>query len=206
MEAFYDAVADRLIPAQSAGPPPPPAADGQRAAAVLAPLCMKDGELHLLYFLRTDQVPTHKGQLCFPGGRYAEADATLLDTALRETEEEIGVPVADVRVLGYLGQQTTVTRRHAIQAFVGVIPYPFDFRPDPHEVAEIVIVPVQQLLDPDLCEVRQWEWEGRRVPMRYYHIHSTPLWGATAFLTELLLSKLGTLTEHPFVRGVTGAT
>lgn len=197
MEAFYEAVAHRLKPVHKAGPPAAPGPDGLRAAAVLAPLCRKDGELHLLYFLRTDDVPTHRGQICFPGGRYAPEDDTLLDTALRETEEEIGVPREQVRVLGYLGHQTTVSRPTGIRAFVGVIPYPFNFIPDPREVAEILVVPVDRLRDPRLQEIRDWEWEGRRVPMRYYHIHSTPLWGATAFLTELLLARLGPLLGPP---------
>lgn len=197
MHAFYKAVADRLEPVEAAGAAPPPGPDGQRAAAVLAPLCVKDGEWHLLYFLRTELVPTHRGQICFPGGRYETEDASLLDTALRETEEEIGVPRDQVQVLGYLGHQRTVSRRNAIRAFVGVIPYPFPFRPDPFEVAEIIVVPIAQLRDPSLQETRLWEWEGGQVPMRYYHIHSTPLWGATAHLTELLLERLGPLLGPP---------
>ncbi len=197
MDAFYDAVANRLKPPHAAGKPPPPDPDGQRAAAVLAPLCYKDGELHLLFFLRTDTVPTHQGQICFPGGRHTAEDETLLDTALRETEEEIGVPRSQVRVLGYLGQQRTRSRRTPIRAFVGAIPYPFDFVPDPHEVEEILVIPVAQLRDPALQEVRYWEGAGGRVPMRYYHIHSTPLWGATAFLMELLLARIAPLLDAP---------
>ena len=195
MDAFYDAVAGRLSPAEAVAAPSPPDEEGRRAAAVLIPLFLKADALHLLYFERTNDVPTHKGQICFPGGRHDPGDPTLLHTALRETHEEIGVPADQVRVLGYLGHHYTASSTFGITAFVGVIPYPFPFVPDKFEVAEILEVPVHRLQDPALQRTEPMQWQGVTFPMRFYDIHTTPLWGATARLTEMLLETIQPLLD-----------
>ena len=192
---LFQRIARRLDPVEAAGPPPPPAADGRRPAAVVIPLFEKDGVLHVLYTERSADVPTHKGQISFPGGRHDKRDGDLLTTALREMNEEIGVPPDRVDVLGYLGEQFTASSHVGIAAFVAVIPYPFPFTPDAREVAKILEVPVTQLRDPALQRVEMFEWQGATLPMRYYDIHTTPLWGATARLTEYLLERIAPLLD-----------
>lgn len=194
---LFQQIAARLDPPGNAGAVRPPVAAGNRQAAVLIPLFEKDGELHILYTERTLTVPTHKGQLSFPGGRHHPADPDLLATALRETEEETGIAPDDVAVLGYLGEMHTATSHAGIAAFVGVFPHPYAYQPDPTEVAEILEVPLEMLRDTSLQRVEMFEWQGATLPMRYYDIHSTPLWGATARLTEALLERIAPLLGPP---------
>src|SRR6185369_3042374 len=111
------------------------------ASAVLVPLFARDGALHLLYTKRSEALLHHRGQVSFPGGRHvADADPSLLATALRETEEEIGVAPAHVDVLGPLAPIHTFSSNFLISPFVGVIPHPYEFQPNPHEVSEIFSV------------------------------------------------------------------
>ena len=96
-------------------------------AAVILPLYQKDGEYHILFTKRTEHLEYHKGQVCFPGGGCDEQDKSLVDTALRETFEEIGVRPLDVEILGQLDNMGTVSSSFLITPFVGLIPYPYEF-------------------------------------------------------------------------------
>jgi 8-oxo-dGTP pyrophosphatase MutT (NUDIX family) len=93
-------------------------------AAVLLPLLHKDEELHILFTKRTQTVKAHKGQVSFPGGVRDPDDESLLKTALREAQEEIGLRPEDVEILGALDPITTVTTDFLVYTFVGQIPFP----------------------------------------------------------------------------------
>lgn len=121
--------------------------DASRPAAVLVPLVRDDGQWKILFTKRTDRVDEHKGQVSFPGGSVDPGDQNLLDTALRETEEEIGVRPAEVQILGRLGPTHTVVSNFLIHPFVGVLPYPYPFELNAFEVDKLVTVPLEQLLD-----------------------------------------------------------
>src|SRR4030066_542315 len=119
---------------------------GLTEAAVLIPIFCKDGEYHILFTQRSDQVPHHKGQISFPGGASSEVDASLLDTAIRESWEEIGVKAKDVEILGELDDTPTTTSSFNISPFVAFIPYPYQFTLNRYEIDEIFSVPVSALL------------------------------------------------------------
>jgi 8-oxo-dGTP pyrophosphatase MutT (NUDIX family) len=158
-----------------------------RRAAVLVPLYVRDGSLWVVLTRRTETLEHHRGQISFPGGAEEEEDGTLLATALRETEEEIGISAADVRVLGSLSPLTTVTDFY-VEPFVGAIPYPYVFRPAEAEIAEVVEVPVAALLDPSALERRALP--DRDGPVLFYHHGAHVIWGATASMLKELLDAL----------------
>ena len=121
------------------------AAAGRIPSAVLLPLYMSQGQYHILFIKRTETVKAHKGQISFPGGT-REPGETLRDTALRECGEEIGLLARDVEILGELDDELTVSTNYVVSTFVGAIPWPYRFRLNPGEVAEIVSFPVATLL------------------------------------------------------------
>ncbi len=180
----------RLRAALAAAPPPSDSPPGI-ASAVLVPLFERDGDLHLLFTKRSESLPHHRGQVAFPGGRHvADADPSLLATALRETEEEIGVAPAHVDVLGALAPIHTFSSNFLISPFVGVIPHPYEFRPNPHEVSAIFSVAVDVLLDPATAAEEEWTIDGHAVPIATYRHGEHVIWGATHRITATLLDLL----------------
>ena len=160
-----------------------------RPAAVLVPLYVKERELWTLFTKRSEAVETHKGQISFPGGMEALDDASPWDTAIREAEEEIGVPQKAILKLGELPEVVTFTG-FRIRPFVGAIPYPFELREDPREVASTIEMPIRALMGPTLVEERGVAWKGRTIPTPVYHVKGHVIWGATAFLLSSLLEAL----------------
>lgn len=161
-----------------------------RPAAVLAPLFLKDGKWHLLFTQRTETVQDHKGQISFPGGRRDPDDPSLLATALREAQEEIGLDPADVTILGQLDEMYTVTQ-YRISPFVGVIPYPYPFRVNSAEIAELIEVPLEAFLDPANLEQRERAaLVGPPLPVYFYHIGSYTIWGVTARIVKDFLERI----------------
>ncbi len=164
-----------------------------REAAVLIPLYVREKALWTLFTKRTEMVEHHKGQISFPGGGRSEADANLWETAIRETEEEIGVPRGGVRILGALPKLVTVTD-FEVSPFVGAIPYPIEFAPHAGEVESIIEVPLSYLLDPMVVEERPVRWKGRDLTTLVYHYRGHAIWGATA---RILADLLTVMREEP---------
>jgi 8-oxo-dGTP pyrophosphatase MutT (NUDIX family) len=165
-----------------------------RPAAVLVPLYVRDRELWTLFTKRSEAVEHHKGQVSFPGGMEAMDDASPWETALRETEEEIGVPRAAVLPLGELPEVVTFTG-FRIRPFAGALPWPFELRRNEREVESVLQVPIRVLLAPTLVEERAVTWKGRSIPTPVYHVKGHVIWGATAFLLAALLAAL--VDEEP---------
>ena len=115
-------------------------------AGIMVLVFSKEGKHCLLLQKRSSRVDSHKGEISFPGGKMDPGDQTLLDTALRETHEEMGIDPQDVEVLGAL-DETATTTGFCTSPFAGIIPYPYDFSPQEEEVAEVLEVPVSSLLD-----------------------------------------------------------
>ncbi len=160
-----------------------------RQASVLIPMYVRDRQLFTLFTKRTDHVEHHKGQISFPGGAREDHDQNAWQTAVRETEEEIGVPAESVRLLGALPKLVTVTD-FEISPFVGAIPYPVEFRLAEGEVEKIIEIPVTFLLDPKVVEERPLRWKGKEVKTLVYHYHGHAIWGATAHILSDLLEVL----------------
>lgn len=166
-----------------------------RQAAVLIPLLCQENAWHLLYTRRTDQVPHHKGQISFPGGAFEAGDRSLVETALRESREEIGLAASDVRILGQLAGLQTVSD-FIVTPVVGRITRPFTMKLSPFEVSRVFTIPLAWLADARHREVRPYpRGDGSVLDVIYYDkFEDELLWGVTAYITVLFLQALG-LTE-----------
>jgi len=158
-----------------------------KASAVLMPLFYDQGQYHILFAVRSDEVNFHKGQVCFPGGTQEPSDSSLRQTALREIEEEIGLKTEDIEILGELDDSIALTSNYVISPFVAFIPYPYTLRTDGREVKETFSVPLSFLMDEANFREDHYAYE--------YAGHI--IWGATARILrqfiDLLKSESGTL-------------
>ena len=149
------------------------------SAAVLLPIYHKWGQYYILLTKRTEKVKEHKGQICFPGGAYQERDGTLINTALRECAEEIGLKADDIEVLGELDDTITVTSSYIVSPFVGFIPGPHVLKVDQREAEEIIEIPISTLLNKDCLREETKIIDGEAVPLYFYHYQGRVIWGAT---------------------------
>ncbi len=163
-------------------------ADGTTPAAVLIPMFSHEGQYHLLFTKRTEEVQKHRGQVAFPGGAFEVRDGSLLNTALRESYEEIGLPVSDVEILGALDDTPTSSSGYLISPFLGLIPWPFELKLDPHETAEVFSTPVTALLDKDCFREEVRLREGKPQSVYYYRYRDRTIWGATAKILKQFLA------------------
>jgi 8-oxo-dGTP pyrophosphatase MutT (NUDIX family) len=149
------------------------------AAAVLVPLIRRGSKLNVLFTQRTAHLADHAGQISFPGGRTEAGDASAEETALREVEEEIGLPRDRVDVLGVLPDYFVVTG-FRITPVVGCIDAPFPVHIDRYEVAQVFEVPLEYFLDPANHQTHSTIYKGR--PRQYYAMpyQERFIWGATA--------------------------
>ena len=153
-------------------------------AAVLIPIVNRPHGLTLLLTQRSDTLPDHPGQISFPGGRQETTDQSPAHTALRESEEEIGLDERRVEILGQVGRYETVTG-YAVTPVIGWVEPPFEIKADPMEVAEVFEVPLSFVLNPDNFVQRHREVAGRT-----RHYFACPygdryIWGATAAMILL---------------------
>jgi len=132
--------------------------DGQRKAAVLFPLVMRN-EWKVILTQRPETMPSHPGQIAFPGGK-AEVGETIAETALRETEEEIGVGASDIELLGRLPSFDAVSQ-YRITPFVGVVSPTANIIPDPREVESAFEVPLSFLMNPANHKRREVFFDGK---------------------------------------------
>jgi 8-oxo-dGTP pyrophosphatase MutT (NUDIX family) len=170
-----------------------------KSSAVLIPLFYNEGRCHVLLAKRSEEVDFHKGQVCFPGGGPEPRDSNLLQTALREAEEEIGLKAEDVEILGELDDNPTYTSGYVISPFVAFIPYPYPFKLNHKEVEEIFSVPLLALMDEAIFRQDYYTMPDRSWPGYAYEYEGHIIWGATARIlrqfTELL--RCETESEAP---------
>ncbi len=156
-------------------------------SAVLVPLYNKEGHYHILFTQRTDRVREHKGQISFPGGARHKRDKTLLDTALRESAEEIGLDPGQVEILGELDDTVTETSHYVISPFVGLIPWPYKFEVDGWETEAIIEVPISALMGKGCLREETEIKDGRAATSYFYHYRGKVIWGATARILHQFL-------------------
>lgn len=164
--------------------------NGWKLAAVLLLLYPSAGSEHIVFTVRSHTVEDHKGQISFPGGAVHAADADLETTALRETYEEIGIDPAAIEPIGRLDDMVTVSN-FRVTPVVGILHGgPHEFRPSPHEVAEVLEVPLRHLLDPANSILERRERRGEMVDNPAYDFHGYRIWGATARMLSSFLALL----------------
>jgi len=158
-------------------------------AAVLVPLFQKDGDCHLLFTKRSDQVKYHKGEISFPGGVVDEEDSELVSTALREAHEEIGLRESDVQIIGVLDDIVTITE-FIVTPIVGLFPYPYPFKISEVEIAELIEVPLSFLLDDNCYSEKEIFRDGQKEVVYTYQYGKHIIWGATARILKQFLDLI----------------
>ena len=164
-----------------------------RPAAVLIPFLKKEDRWHVLYTRRTSSLAEHSGQVAFPGGRSDLTDPTPEGTALREAFEEIHLDPGDVRILGRLRRQLTITN-YCVTPVVGIMPWPYPIQLELDEVSRVFSIPLAWLADRENREVRYRELPApyQPIPVIYFKIFEEELlWGVSAQITLNLLIALG---------------
>jgi 8-oxo-dGTP pyrophosphatase MutT (NUDIX family) len=149
-------------------------------AGVLIPLLWRGHGLEMLLTRRTDTVLTHKGQISFPGGQREDGDAETIETALRESYEEIGLEPSRVTVLGQLDDVFTAVSSFVITPVVGLVEGDIDdLRPAPDEVRSLLVVPVDRLLDSRVHTTETRSVGDQQYRIHYYTVGDDIIWGAT---------------------------
>jgi 8-oxo-dGTP pyrophosphatase MutT (NUDIX family) len=143
----------------------------------------------VVYTLRSEHLPSHKGQVAFPGGK-KEPGEELLETALRESAEEIGIVPADVEVIGCLDDVSTMAGQFVITPWVGVLPAGYGFRANPEEVADIFTVRLSALADPRHHASTSREWNGNSYTISIITAGRHEIWGATHQITTNFLERV----------------
>ncbi len=166
-----------------------------RSASVLLPLYRDNGEWHVLFIRRVANVRDHhSGQVAFPGGRRDENDADDVAVALREAYEEIGLETQKIEVIHVLPEYRT-SSNYAVTPVVGIVPWPYNYRPQPTEVDRIFSIPLRWLADQNNVELRdreltRGELHATLKVVYYNHFDGELLWGASARMTVSLLNAL----------------
>ncbi|MFW9924283.1 MAG: NUDIX hydrolase [Candidatus Thorarchaeota archaeon] len=164
--------------------------DGSKRGAVLIPIFEENNELIIIFTKRTEDLPTHKGQISFPGGKIEEKDNSLLACAYREVYEEIGIPAEKVEYLGELNQRKTNSSNILLSSFVGKINHPFLIKINEAEVHEIINVPLNYFFDNTLWSSQNVILDNEKTTIWFIEYKSHIIWGSTAQITRELIDIL----------------
>ncbi len=160
-----------------------------RAAAVLVPVIMRANGLQILLTQRPEHMKSHAGQISFPGGKVERDDQNMIDTALRETEEEVGITRNFIEPVGLLERYSTGTG-FDITPVVALVQPEFILKIDPNEVAEAFEVPLRFLMDDNRYETHNWDWKGKTYFFHAISYGERYIWGATAGILRNLSERL----------------
>ncbi len=161
---------------------------GRTDAAVLVPIYVDRGEIHLVFTRRRDDMRRHAGEVSFPGGRRDDDEDDLRTTALRESEEEIGLPRSAVSIIGALQPTPTIATGYAVYPFVGLIESTRDWVPSAGEVAAVLELSLQTLVGG--YARRRLLRRGLPIRTDTYRVGDDLIWGATARILADLLDRL----------------
>lgn len=166
--------------------------DGVKAA-VLIPILPSDSGPEILFVRKSNDLKHHAGQISFPGGRYDDVlDNRLLETALREAQEEANIPDEMVEVLGRMDEHWTYSTNYLITPYVAIsrerIP---NLKPDDREIVELISVPLERFRNPEIRIVKSWDYKGEEVPITFYNVEEDiVIWGATARILDQFFQLL----------------
>jgi len=168
---------------------------GRIDAAVLVPLFVADGRLHAVFTRRRDDLRRHAGEISFPGGRQDDDESDLRLTALREAEEEIGLPPDAVELIGALQPTPTIATNYAVYPFVGLIEPGHEWKPSASEVAAVLELSLDDLRN----GYERQRMLRRGIPFRTdcYIVGDNLIWGATARMLTDLLERLDASASAP---------
>ena len=169
---------------------PPPGSDSRRAA-VLVPILVEGEDARVVYTVRKDDLADHAGQISFPGGSIESGDGSLMETALREAEEEIDLSPELVEVVGELEEMYILPSNFRVSPFVGLLPPEAEMVLAPDEVEEIFTVSLATLAANETFQKVLWRRDGRDYEVPVFAIGGRNIWGATAAMTAALLARLG---------------
>lgn len=164
-------------------------------SAVLVPILLGASGLAVLYTKRSETLNHHRGQISFPGGKWSPEDPSLLDTALREAHEEVGLDPRDIEVLGELDEVWTPSG-FSIRPYVGLIHAPYRYCINPHEIDRLIEVPWTRIPTAEGfgCEVRMVN--GEPLEICQFTVDEDLIWGATARITRNLMRLLARVSEE----------
>lgn len=160
-----------------------------RQAAVLVPLFVDAGQLWTVLTKRAEHLPSHRSQIAFPGGA-RETGEDPWTTALRETQEELGLDPEKILQLGQLDEAWTPSGFRIVPC-VGAVPIPLEIEPNRDEIAETFSVPLVEFANPRMVEDRQVVINGKDRTLRIYHVAGRQVWGLTARILHNLMARLG---------------
>lgn len=163
-----------------------------RNSSVLILLFEKDHQIHFPLIRRTTYPGSHSGQISLPGGKAEPCDGSICDTALRETEEELGIPSKSIEIIGQLSSLYIPVSNFNVQPFIGWWHQPQPYCPDAREVEHIIEMPVKQLINQDCPQTFSQLINNQEVVSPFYQHEDNIIWGATAMILsefrELLLT------------------
>jgi 8-oxo-dGTP pyrophosphatase MutT (NUDIX family) len=161
-----------------------------RSSAVLAALYDVDGEPHVLLTRRSWDLRSHRGEVSFPGGAVEASEADMVATALRESNEEVGLDPSGVEIVAELTHLRTFSSNARIVPYVGILTARPAVTPDPREVAEIREVPVAELLADGVFHEEIWTRDGAERAIWFFELEGDTVWGATASMLRELLARI----------------
>jgi 8-oxo-dGTP pyrophosphatase MutT (NUDIX family) len=161
----------------------------QRRAAVLVPVITGKTEIEILLTQRTDRVEHHKNQISFPGGTIDNDDKSIVHAALRETEEELGIPSDLIEVLGFIDEVTTPPC-FLVTPVVGILEYLPELRLNHIEVENAFTVPLDFFNDENNMRLEYRKFEGKKSEVYFYEHGDKTIWGVTAYIIRLFLRRI----------------
>ncbi len=164
-----------------------------RESGVLILLYLKNNQIHIPFIQRPVYSGAHSGQISLPGGKHELSDKNLLDTALRETWEEIGVKPDKMEILGGLTQIYIPNSNYNVSPYISYLPECPKFKPDTFEVANIIEAPLNQLIAPETLDSFVKTINGHTIEAPFFNINNYKIWGATAMIISELKELIRSL-------------